>query len=205
MRERRRRIGVLGGTFDPIHIGHLVIAEEARVRHRLDRIIFVPAKIPPHKQERSYSAAPHRLWMVALAIQDNPCFEVSRVDLDRQGPSFTVDTLRVLGAEYGDEAELYFVMGVDMLASLDMWHRPEDVIRLARIIAVSRPNHSVDMEALDERLPGIIRATDILETVHIGISSSDLRERVGLGLPIRYQVPACVEAYIRAHKLYLSG
>ena len=200
--NHRRRIGVLGGTFDPIHIGHLIMAEEARVRHALERVLFVPARVPPHKIKHAFSPDADRLQMVRLATEDHPGFAFSTVDLDREGPSFTLDTLRLLGAQYGEQAELFFIMGMDSLAGLETWCRPREIMRLARFIVITRPDYGVDLADLEKRLPGITSVTDLLDTVHIGISSTDLRQRVRHGLPIRYQVPACVEDYIRARGLY---
>ncbi len=199
--QSRLRIAIFGGTFDPIHIGHLVIAEEARVCLGLHRVIFVPARKPPHKVEEPNASAEERLEMVRLAIADNPYFCLSRVDLDREGPSFTVDTLRAMRADY-PQAELFFLMGADSLIHLRTWHDPQGILRLARILAVSRPGFPLDLDALDARLPGLAAATDVLTTVRLDISSTDLRARVREGRPIRYQVPDAVEAFIRARGLY---
>jgi len=193
------RLGVLGGTFDPIHIAHLVIAEEARVLCRLDRVIFVPARVSPLKlQEGTLFTAEERYEMVRLAIADHPAFEASRLDLDRQGPSFTVDTLRLLRALYPPSISLFFVMGMDSLVNLHRWVRPDEIIRLARLIAISRPGYAPNLEALDRQVPGLAAATEMLLSLDIGISSTELRRRIQQGLPIRYQVPAAVEAYIHA-------
>jgi len=197
-----RRLGVFGGTFDPIHVGHLIVAEEARARVGLDRVLFVPAGVSPHKLRRTSATARDRYRMVQLAIAGNACFGVSEVDLSREGPSFTVDTLRAIRREYGPGARLYFVMGTDSLCGLKTWHRPREILRLARIVAISRPGFEVDWQALETQVPGVSRATELLETMHLGISSTDIRARVQRGLPIRYQVPAPVEAYIREHHLY---
>ena len=191
------RIGLYGGTFDPIHIGHLIIAEEARASLHLDRVVFIPARVSPLKRDGTLFSAEERCQMVALAIADNPAFCLSRTDLDRESPSFTVDTLRAMRAEYGPEAELFFVMGMDSLVTLRRWRNPEEIIRLARIIAISRPGYEPDMVALERDVPGISQVTDILPTLHVGISSTELRRRIQASLPIRYQVPASVEAFIR--------
>ena len=196
------RVGVLGGTFDPIHIGHLVAAEEARVCLDLEKVAFVPANLPPHKLHMSVTATEHRLKMVQLAIADNPCFVLSRVDVDRFGPSFTVDTIELLRDEYGPNGELYFIMGADSLADLLTWHRPERLIRLCRIVALARPGYRADLEELDRLLPGTMARVQLLEMPLLEISSSDLQRRVQMGLSIRYLVPPAVEAYIRQHGLY---
>lgn len=196
------RIGVLGGTFDPIHIGHLAAAEEVRVRLALKHVIFVPAGLPPHKLHLGITPTEHRLKMVQLAIADNPHFTLSRVDIDRFGPSYTVDTVELLGDEYGPDAELYFIMGSDSLAELLTWHKPERLIRLCRIVALLRPGHRVDKKELDHLLPGAIARVQLLEMPLLQISGTDLQRRVRMGLSIKYLVPPAVEAYIRQHELY---
>jgi len=196
------RVGILGGTFDPIHYGHLIIAEEARVRLQLARVLFVPAKNPPHKLRQPCSAASHRVHMVQLAIASNPGFELSEVDLVRPGPSYTVDTLALLQEQYGPEAELFFLMGLDSLANILSWHRPADIVARANLVVAARPGYTVELETLEKALPGITQRIQMLPTPAIGISSHDLRCRVREGLPIRYQVPDSVEAYILAHGLY---
>lgn len=190
------RLGIFGGTFDPIHIGHLIVAEEARARLDLDHVLFVPARVSPLKPEGTFFSPAERLRMVKLAIEDNPHFSVSRIDLGREGPSYTVDTLRTIRQELCDEAQLFFIMGADALKTLNSWYRPEDIIRMTRLIAISRPGAQVDLKALEENVPGVSEATDIVDTLQIGISSTDLRSRLKQGLPIKYQVPAPVEAFI---------
>ena len=140
--------------------------------------------------------------MVCLALKDKPHFRVSRVDLDRESPSFTADTLRAIKEEYGCNTRLFFIMGMDSLENLRTWHHPEDIIRLTRIIAVSRPGFNADVATLERDLPGISGVTDTLTTVNIGISSTDLRRRVKQGLSIDGQVPASVGAYIDEYHLY---
>lgn len=195
-----RRLGVLGGTFDPIHIGHLIVAEEARARLGLDRVLFVPANLSPLKAGSTFFSGEERYHMVRLAIEGNPHFAVSRVDLDRTGPSYTVDTLRAIQAEYGPSVQLYFIIGMDALETFAAWHRPEEIIRLTRLVVVSRPGHGADWAALEAEVPGIAAVTDVLPTLAIGISSTDIRQRILQGLPIRYQVPASVEAFILARQ-----
>ncbi len=199
------RVGVLGGTFDPIHYGHLVIAEEALVCLELKRVLFVPAKSPPHKLQQPCSPAEHRLEMVRLAIAGNPCFEASEVDLARPGPSYTVDTLALLHRQFGPRAELYFLMGTDSLANILTWHRPADILTQALLVVAARPGYAADLQSLERALPGITERTRFLHTPELGMASHDLRRRVREGLPIRYQVPESVEAYVRAHNLYLEG
>ncbi|MFP3896197.1 MAG: nicotinate-nucleotide adenylyltransferase [Anaerolineales bacterium] len=193
------RLGVFGGSFDPIHIGHLIVAEEARAHLNLDRVLFVPAGVSPLKPEGTLFSPAERLRMVELAIEDNPLFDVSSVELRREGPSYTVDTLGTIRRELCDEVQLFFIMGADALKTLNSWYRPRDIIRMARIVAISRPGANLNLQALEEDLPGISEATDIIDTLQIGISSTDLRSRLEGGLPIKYQVPAPVEAYIHTH------
>lgn len=200
----KRRIGVLGGTFDPIHYGHLVIAEDARVYLRLEQVLFVPAFLPPHKPEGSYSPFEHRVRMVELAIADNPHFALSSIEARLPGPSFTVDTVRHVQAELGSEAELYFVIGMDSLANLLSWHKPEELIHLCRIVVAERAGYQVDLRALGAGLPGLLQRLELIDTPELSISSTDLQRRVRNGLSIRYQLPPRVEDYIQAHSLYLA-
>jgi nicotinate-nucleotide adenylyltransferase len=199
------RVGVLGGTFDPIHIGHLVAAEEVRVQLRLDRVVFVPAGLPPHKLTDDVASVAHRLAMVNLAVASNPYFTVSHVDIDRFGPSYTVDTIELLRDEWGraaDNVELYFIMGSDSLADIPIWHKPERLIRLCRLAVVGRPGYQVDMEELERSLPGITSRVHCVNSPQLDISSTDIQRRVREGLPIKYQVPEAVEDYIYENELY---
>ncbi|HLY65289.1 MAG TPA: nicotinate-nucleotide adenylyltransferase, partial [Chloroflexota bacterium] len=150
------RIGILGGTFDPIHYGHLVAGEEVRCALGLERILFVPAARPPHKVDYKVSPAELRLEMVRLAIADNPAFEVSTVDVDRAGYSYTVDTVAMLQERLGPHAELFFILGEDALADLPTWHHPEKLLQMCQLIAVNRPGyHSFSLRLLDRQLPGV--------------------------------------------------
>jgi len=199
------RVGVFGGTFDPVHIGHLVIAEEARAAFGLARVIFVPARISPHKLGVMPASGEDRYQMVRLAIAGNPAFWVSRVDLDRAGPSYTVDTLRALQAHVGAGVQLYFIMGADSLLAFRAWHQPREILQMTRLLVVSRPGYAPDLAALDRDLPGSAAATDLLDTVALDISATDLRARVKQGRPIRYQVPEAVERYIVQRGLYTTS
>lgn len=198
------RLGVFGGTFDPVHYGHLVAAEEVRYRLRLDKVLFVPAGMPPHKLDHDITPTRHRLAMLELAIASNPGFALSRVDIDRHGPCYTVDTLALLHEEYGPGTELFFLMGMDSLADILTWKDPERLIRLAWIVVVGRPGFQADVDELDKVLPGAAQRICIVDTPLMEVSSSDIRQRVREGAPIRYQVPEAVEAYIRAHRLYVG-
>ncbi len=193
--QRAMRIGILGGTFDPVHIGHLIIAEEARCRLRLDQVIFVPARTSPLKQGGDGLFDDQaRYAMVCAAIASNPAFAVSRIDLDRQPPSYTVDTLRLMRAELGPQHEYYFVLGADSLLTLAEWRSPREIIRMARLAVVSRPGYPPDVDRLEARIPGITAATVILEGPTVGISSTDIRRRLQNGLSVRYLVPDAVLA-----------
>ncbi|MCJ7620549.1 MAG: nicotinate-nucleotide adenylyltransferase, partial [Anaerolineae bacterium] len=188
-----QRIGVIGGTFDPIHYGHLAAAEEARVRVNLEKVLFVVALLPPHKLDEDVTPVEHRLAMVRLGIASNPHFEISLVDVDRPGPSFTVDTISMLQEQWGPDTELFFVMGLDSLVEVPTWHQPERLIRLCHLVAVSRPRFEVDMRQLEASVPGISSRVEIIDMPEVDISSSDLQRRVKEGLPIKYQVPEEVE------------
>ena len=197
------RLGIFGGTFDPIHFGHLLVAEEARVALCLDQVLFTPAGDPPHKQEHAILPVKHRLAMVRLAIADNPAFMISRVDIDRPGPHYTVDTIRLLREEWGIDAdETFFIMGADSLVHLMTWHEPAQLIKRCRLAVVARPGYSADLSELEAALPGISRRLDWVEMPVLGISSSDLQRRVREGRSIRYQVPAAVANYVTKHELY---
>jgi nicotinate-nucleotide adenylyltransferase len=199
--ERNMSIGIIGGTFDPIHVGHLIMAEEARVQLGLERVIFVPAGLPPHKLDWDISQAEHRLAMVELAIASNPRFSVSRIDIERSGPCYTVETIELLQKEWGPE-EIYFIMGSDSLAEILTWHEPERLIKLCYLAVVKRPGYDADLEELENHLPGISSRVRFVNAPLVGISSTDIRRRVREGLPIKYQVPEAVEDYIYKHGLY---
>lgn len=197
------RTGVIGGTFDPIHIGHLIIAEEARVLLELDQMVFIPAGKPPHKLDLSITDPEHRFAMVELATADNPHMTVSRVDIDRPGPCYTVDTIRLLQDVWGPETAIYFLIGTDSLAELPTWYQPQRLLRLCHIVAVRRPGYPVDLQALEGVLPGAASLIHILEAPVLDISATDVRRRIREGRSIRYVVPRAVERYISEHRLYL--
>jgi nicotinate-nucleotide adenylyltransferase len=196
------RLGILGGTFDPIHIGHLILAEEAWFQLSLDKVLLAPAADPPHKRDQGKSPAEHRVQMVEMAIADNPHLELSRVDLDRPGPHYTLDMVRLLLEQYGPGAELYFLMGLDSLVDLPTWHRPLELMQLCNLVAFSRPDASFDWDALEVALPGVRSRVILLPMPLLQISSSDLRQRAQQGRPLRYQVLAQVEQYIQQQQLY---
>jgi nicotinate-nucleotide adenylyltransferase len=200
-KARISQLGILGGTFDPPHYGHLALAENARAQLGLDRVLFVLAGHPPHKPDRPIAPAGHRLAMVDAAIAGNPAFAVSRVDLDRPGPHYTVDTLTLLQQKHPD-AELFFLMGGDSLAQFLSWHDPAGIVRQARLAVMRRPGYELDRERLEQAIPEARERLVWLDAPHLDIASSDLRRRVREGLPLRYLVPPLVETYIRDHHLY---
>jgi nicotinate-nucleotide adenylyltransferase len=206
------RVGIIGGTFDPIHYGHLVIAEQVREALSLDRIIFIPAAVPPHKLGEVVAPAWDRVAMVELAIAGNSGFDVSTIELEREGPSYTADTLAALLAEAARlrvAREFYFILSAEALATLGDWHEPERVLAQARLAVVPRPGSPLpDAAWLNDNLPGgSVGAERVVcvETVPLAHSSTDVRARVLAGRSIRYLVPPAVEAYIRDHRLYLSN
>ncbi len=197
-------ISVLGGTFDPIHMGHLIIAEEARLRLGLSQVVFVPAGQPWLKQDRDISPGEHRLEMIRLAIAPNAFFRASTVELERPGPSYTVDTLADLRRELGEEANLYFILGLDALAGLATWRQPQKIVELCHLVAARRPEaRDLDLQSLERSITGISHRVIILDNPLIDISSSEIRQRVAEGKSIREMVPEAVEQYIREQGLYI--
>jgi len=195
------RLGLLGGTFDPPHFGHLHIARAACAQLRLDRVLFVPAGVQPLKQGQISSRPEHRARMVELAIADQPCFQLSRIDLDRPGPHYTVDLLSRVRQQY-PEAEIWFIMGEDSLGDLLRWREPARLITLARFAVLQRPGYEPDWPALDAALPALRARLDRLDSPEIDISARAIRQRVKAGLPIDHLVPAAVATFIREHHLY---
>jgi len=197
------KLGILGGTFDPVHLGHLLIAEEARVRLSLEKVLFVPAGRPWMKVGRPVSPGFHRLEMVRLAVADNPYFEASALEVERPGPTYTVDTLLQLRDLYGEGADLYFILGVDSLQDFHRWKAPDRVLELCTLVTVARPGYrEVNLSHLDAILPGASQRIIVLHGPLIGISGTEIRRRVAWGLSIRYWVPRPVEEYIYRHGLY---
>ena len=194
-----RRVGVMGGTFDPIHHGHLVAASEVAHRFDLDEVVFVPTGQPWQKSVHAVSSAEDRYVMTVLATASDPRFRVSRVDVDRQGPTYTVDTLRDLHRELDEQdarAELFFITGADALANIATWRDSDEVVALAHFIGVTRPGHALT----DPGLPD--GSVTLIEVPALAISSTDCRSRVLAGAPIRYMVPDGVMEYIHKRGLY---
>jgi nicotinate-nucleotide adenylyltransferase len=189
------RLGVMGGTFDPIHHGHLVAASEVQARFELDEVVFVPTGVPWQKSARVVSPAEDRYLMTVIATASNPRFSTSRVDIDRQGPTFTVDTLTDLHAQCPDD-ELFFITGADALAQILSWDRVDELLRLAHLVGVTRPGFRLN----DEHLPA--GTVSLVEVPAMAISSTNCRERVATGLPVWYLVPDGVVQYISKRNLY---
>lgn len=195
------RLGVLGGTFDPPHYGHLLLAEQAREQLELERVIWVPAGDPWRKAATVVSAGEHRVAMVSKAIEDNDAFEVDTREIERAGPSYTVDTLASLTEEFATH-ELIFLLGADALADLAHWHDAAQVIRLALLGATARGGHEQSASELEGFLPGLSKRIVWFQMPRMDISATDLRGRAAEGRSLRYFVPPAVEEYIVRHNLY---
>ncbi len=196
------RLGLLGGTFDPPHYGHLLAAQEVAWRLQIDRVLFLPARQNPLKRGEPSSSAEDRCDMVALAVADNPIFELSRLDLDRPPPSYTADLLRALESP---EYELFFLVGADILPELPKWREPRQIVQLARLVVVNRPGAPrPDLDRLERLLPGVGERSEHVQIPGVDVSSSDIRRRVAAGRPIRYLTPPAVERYIMDRGLYRS-
>ncbi len=199
-------LGVFGGTFDPIHVAHLAVAEAARDALGLQRVLFIPNRQPPHKPDQVVTAATDRLAMVRAAIADNPAFEVSTIEIDRDGPSYTSDTLEALKEAQlaaGESDELALILSVEALAGLATWHEPERVLALAQLVVAPRDGFpDVGPEAIARLVPGSKARVVTLDGPRMRLSASDIRARAAAGRSIRYLVPDAVAAYIGDHALY---
>lgn len=197
------QLGILGGTFDPLHLGHLILAEQARTHLALDGVLFVPAGQPWRKAGRQIAPVADRVAMVQAAVAGDPHFIVSLVESERDGPSYTVDTLAALAEQYGPAAALHFILGEDALADLPHWRDPAGIVARARLVVAARAGWTpVNAAELERVAPGINQRIDVVPMPRIEISSTDIRRRVAAGISIRYLVPATVETYIAAHGLY---
>ncbi len=199
-----RRIGIMGGTFDPPHVGHLTAAEMARVTLSLDCVLFVPTNRSPWKMTKEMSTTEQRVEMVQRAIADNPHFQLSRVDVDRVPPSYTFETLRLL-REQNPEGELFFIMGLDSLHDLGNWHSADEIVHLAQLVVCARPGFQMDvghMLALLHKLPALSQRLTFVEMPELAIAASDLQQRVRHGQSIRYLVPDAVREFITEQGLY---
>ncbi|HSW35838.1 MAG TPA: nicotinate-nucleotide adenylyltransferase [Candidatus Limnocylindrales bacterium] len=200
-------IGLMGGTFDPIHVGHLVTAEEARQQFDLDCVVFVPAGAPPHKEKVTISLPEHRYLMTTLAVMSNPFFYVSEVEINRETPSYTIDTVKHFSCGGHPSPSLFFITGADAILEIFTWKDYEELFRLSTFIAVSRPGYSLDRfrETLSRICPEMLHRVHLLEIPALAVSSTFIRERVILGKTIKYLTPEPVEQYIKKHGLYVTG
>jgi nicotinate-nucleotide adenylyltransferase len=195
------RLGILGGTFDPPHFGHLRLAKAALTQLALDRVLFAPVGVQPLKQEEQSSTPEDRTRMVELAIADEPRFSLSRADLDRPGPHYTVDLLTIIQQQYPG-AVLWFIMGEDSLGDLLRWRDPVRILQLARLAVLRRPGYEPDWPTLDRDLPGLRTRLDWIDHAELDISATDIRRRAQRGLPLTLLVPERVSAYLLEHRLY---
>lgn len=199
-------IGVFGGTFDPVHNGHLMVAEEARDSLNLDTVLFVPAGQPWLKSDRSITPAAHRVEMVRLAISGKSFFGISSVDLEREGPTYTVDTITQVKSQLGGDNEFYVILGYDSLRDFPRWEQAARLITMCRLVAAPRPGYPLlpDLQGLEALIPGSSQRVVVLERPELDISASEIRKRVARGQVINGLVPEAVESYIRQHKLYMA-
>ena len=200
----KKRVGIFGGTFDPIHMGHLIVAETIMDEFHLDKVVFIPAAVPPHKLDKQISPAKHRYMMTMLATCSNPRFQVSDMEMHRQGPSYSRDTLAQLLEEHGSDTEFYFIVGADSVENLHTWNRIDELLTMCHFIGASRPGCMPDMEKIAQRFGPLAEKIHCLETPELEISSTEIRHRVGQKRTIRYIVPETVEQYIYKEKLYLD-
>jgi nicotinate-nucleotide adenylyltransferase len=196
------RVGLFGGTFDPPHVGHLILASEAKSQLELTRVLWTVTPDPPHKQDQSITSLEHRLAMVKLAIQDEPSFELSDIELSRPGPHYTVDTIKLLAQE-NPNAQIVPIIGGDSLNDLPTWHEPGELLYAAHWVGVMRrPGEETDLDALEQELPGISSKVHYVEAPLLEIASREIRERAANGKPFRYYLPESVFEYIERHHLY---
>ena len=197
------RIALFGGTFDPPHLGHLILASEAQTQLELNRLLWILTPEPPHKQEQAITSIEHRLAMVNLAIADNPIFELSRIELDRPGPHYTLDTIKLIAGQNPD-ADIVPIIGGDSLRDLPKWHRPQELVYACHWIGVMRrPSEEPNLEELERQLPGISSKVHYVDAPLLEIASREIRSRIARGSSVRYYLPASVYEYINAHHLYL--
>ena len=204
MTGKAKRRGIMGGTFDPIHYGHLVTAEGARYTFGLDQVLFLPSGRPPHKRDAQVSDAEHRYMMTVLATLTNPYFEVSRLEIDRGGISYTIDTLRALREQLGPETELFFITGADAIFDIASWKDSDECLALAHFVAATRPGFSLEdlPESTRQWVARHQERFHMLQVPAMAISSTEIRQRVREGCSIRYLVPEPVEHYVRRQRLY---
>lgn len=198
-------LGILGGTFDPVHNGHLILADVAQNQLNLGVVLFIPAGQPWLKTERIITPAEHRLQMLRLALADRADFRISEIEIKRSGPTYTIDTLTALKEAPYAEDELFFILGQDILMQLPKWHEAPDLVQLCYLVAAPRPGvKKPDLKALEAEIPGITQRVMLMKEPQVGISASDIRERVARGLSVRHLVPEPVNQYIKEQRLYIS-
>jgi nicotinate-nucleotide adenylyltransferase len=197
------RIGIFGGTFDPPHLGHLILAEEARYQLKLDKLLFVLTPVPPHKLDRTITTLPDRLAMLEAAIANNPAFELSRVEIDRPGPHYALDTVQLLRKAYSNDI-LIFLMGGDSLRDLPIdWHKPDEFVAACDFLGVMRrPQDEIDLKSLEENIPGVSAKIELMNAPLLEIASRQIRRRVAEGRPYCYYLPKAVCQIIQEKKLY---
>ena len=201
MKRTSYRLGIMGGTFNPIHHGHLVAAEIIRDEFKLEEVLFVPSGKPPHKENDEIASPEHRWMMTVLATASNEYFSASAIEIERGGESYTKDTLLELKKIYGENTEMYFITGVDAIVEISTWHRTDDLPKLAKFIAASRPGYKLDWEKIDPRFR---KSTYPIEIPALAISSTEIRRRIREGKTIKYLVPEVVEKYIYKNRFYQS-
>ena len=198
-------VGILGGTFDPVHNGHLIVAEVARERFNFNEVLFIPAGQPWLKVEQSITPPQHRLQMLRLALDDRPYFRISEMEIERPGPTYTIDTINALKKRLNAEDELFFILGQDTLMQLPQWYEAQNLIRLCYLVAAPRPGvKKPDLKALEVELPGITQRVMLMKEPLVDISATDIRERAARGLSVRHLVPEPVNRYIKEHRLYVA-
>lgn len=196
------RLGIMGGTFDPIHLGHLAMAESVRENFLLDEILFIPSARPPHKVEQNITPEVHRLMMTFLATQSNEKFQVSPLEILREGLSYTLDTMNQLEKKFGEDTELFFIIGADSMIDLPKWHKSQELVAKVHFIATTRPGVEVNLEEVKKFFGEDAKNIFQIAVPGLEISSTDIRERVKNGRSIKYLVPEVVEEYILKENLY---
>lgn len=207
--SQRKRIGILGGTFNPIHMGHLIVAEKVCTHHHLSKIVFIPTYIPPHKQVNDLTDSHHRYQMIKASIRGESKFEVSDLEIIREGKSYTIDTVQEILDNNDDDCELFLIMGADSLNELELWKNIKKLSQLCHFVVVNRPGFKTKASSRLVEIIGRENISDMkrlqIEMEPVGISSTEIRKRVNDGVGIKGLVPECVEAYIREHGLYLPS
>jgi len=191
------KLAVMGGTFNPPHLGHLICAEEVNNHFKFDKVMFIPSARPPHKDNSGILDAQHRYMMTVLATQDNPRFEVSRIELDRPGRSYSIETVKQLQEIYGQDADIHWIVGADAILDMFIWKDVDELLTLCKFIAINRPGYDLSQAA-----PRFINKVQVFQTTNVDISATEIRRRVEQGMSIKYLVPSDVEKYIHENRLY---